>query len=74
VGRGLAFPGSSGRPDYWDFAYFSFTIGAAMQTSDVGVTTRDMRRVVLAQTVFAFLFNTTVLALAVNVGASLVGH
>lgn len=73
-GRGLSFPGTGGKADYWDFAYFSFTIGAAMQTSDVAVPGRDMRRVVLAQTVFAFLFNTTVLALAVNVGASLVGH
>jgi uncharacterized membrane protein len=72
--RGFDFPGPTDRPDYWDFAYFSFTIGAAMQTSDVAVTTRGTRRVVLAHTVFAFLFNTTVLALAVNVGASLVGH
>ena len=74
AGRGFQFPGAGGKPDYWDFAYFSFTIGAAMQTSDVAVTDRGTRQVVLAQTVFAFLFNTTVLALAVNVGASLVGH
>lgn len=73
-GRGLTFPAPTPHPDYWDFAYFSFTIGAAMQTSDVAVSSRNTRRIVLAQTVFAFLFNTTVLALAVNVGAGLVGH
>lgn len=72
--RGLAFPTDAGReskPDYWDFLYFSFTMGAASQTSDVAVTATRMRRVVLAHTILSFLFNTTVLALAINVGASL---
>jgi uncharacterized membrane protein len=73
-GRGLTFPSPTPHPDYWDFAYFSFTIGAAMQTSDVAVSSRSTRQIVLAQTVFSFLFNTTVLALAVNVGAGLIGH
>jgi uncharacterized membrane protein len=67
---GLDFP-KTPAPDYADFLYFSFTIGAAAQTSDVAVTSRIMRRVVLVQTILAFLFNTTVLALAINIGASL---
>jgi uncharacterized membrane protein len=66
----LRFPDDA-RPDYWDFVYFSFTIGAAAQTSDVSIAARPVRRVVLAHTVLSFLFNTTVLALAVNVGAGL---
>ncbi|MGH8390951.1 MAG: DUF1345 domain-containing protein, partial [Pseudomonas sp.] len=33
-------------PNYWDFLYFSFTIGVAVQTADVGVATRTMRKVV----------------------------
>jgi uncharacterized membrane protein len=72
VGRGpaLVFPNES-RPDYLDFLYFSFTVGAAAQTSDVSVDSRRMRRIVLTHTVLSFLFNTTVLALAVNVGAGL---
>ena len=69
-GSGLQFPGG-GDPDYWDFLYFSFTIGAAVQTSDVAITTPRMRRLVLGHTVVSFLFNTTILAIAVNVGASL---
>lgn len=68
--KGLAFP-SEASPDYVDFLYFSFTIGAAAQTSDVSVTSRGMRRVVLVHTVLSFLFNTTVLALAINVAAGL---
>ena len=67
---GLDFPGGDRSPDYGDFLYFAFTMGAAAQTSDVAVTGRGMRRLVLAHTILAFLFNTTILALAVNVGAS----
>jgi uncharacterized membrane protein len=68
--RGLTFPGRDD-PDYFDFLYFSFTIGAAAQTSDVIIVSRRMRRIVLAHTVLAFLFNTTVLAFAINVGAGI---
>jgi uncharacterized membrane protein len=67
---GLKFPNDDA-PDYWDFLYFAFTMGAASQTSDVSVTAKRMRRFVLAHTILSFLFNTTVLALGVNVGASL---
>jgi uncharacterized membrane protein len=67
---GLKFP-TDEPPDYWDFLYFAFTMGAASQTSDVSVTASRMRRFVLAHTILSFLFNTTVLALAINVGASL---
>jgi uncharacterized membrane protein len=68
--NGLGFPGDRS-PDYFDFLYFSFTIGAATQTSDVSVHSRRMRRIVLVHTVLSFLFNTTILALAINVGAGL---
>jgi uncharacterized membrane protein len=67
---GLKFPGES-KPDYWDFLYFSFNLGAASQTSDVEVEASRTRRFVLAHTILSFLFNTTILALAINVGASL---
>jgi uncharacterized membrane protein len=68
--QGLAFPHRE-KPDYWDFLYFSFNLGAAAQTSDVVIVSRRMRRLALAHTILSFLFNTTVLALAVNVGAGL---
>lgn len=70
--KGLKFPGDT-PPDYWDFLYFSFNLGAAAQTSDVQIELQRTRRIVLAHTIVSFLFNTGVLALAINVGASLMG-
>ncbi|MBM6593800.1 DUF1345 domain-containing protein [Microvirga pudoricolor] len=69
--RGLKFPEEEA-PVYGEFLYFSFNMGAAAQTSDVTVVSRRMRRLVLAHTILAFLFNTTILALAINVAASLI--
>ena len=70
---GLKFPdtGDGFEPDYLDFLYFSFTIAVASQTSDVLVTNRPMRRLVLLQSVLSFVFNTTILAFAINIAAGL---
>ena len=70
----LVFPEKCLRPDYWDFMYFSFTIAAASQTSDVAILTRGMRKAVLAQTVMSFFFNASILALSINISASLVAN
>ena len=69
---GLAFPDSEAgfEPDHTDFLYFSFTIAVTAQTSDVGVTTRAMRKLVLFQSILSFVFNTTILAFTVNAAAS----
>jgi len=69
---GLDFPGES-MPDYWDFMYFAFTIGMTAQTSDVVVTSRLMRRLVIVHGLVSFIFTTAVIALTVNLGAQLVG-
>ncbi|MGE7955507.1 DUF1345 domain-containing protein [Pseudomonas sp. NPDC089530] len=58
-------------PNYWDFLYFSFTIGVAVQTSDVGVATRELRKIVLAQSLIGFVFNTAILGFSVNIAAGL---
>ncbi len=68
----LQFPRSS-RPVFWDFAYFSFTIAAACQTSDVSTANTAVRRLVTAQTLIAFIFNVSIVGFAVNVSAGLVG-
>ena len=60
-------------PDYWDFLYFSFTIGVAVQTADVGVATRGMRKVVLGQSLIGFVFNTAILGFSINIAAGLFG-
>ena len=70
-GGGLDFPDDS-TPDYLDFLYFSFVVGTTAQTSDVEVTSRAMRRVVMLHGILSFFFNTAVIALAVNIAAQLV--
>jgi uncharacterized membrane protein len=67
----LRFADGEQNPDYWDFLYFSFTISVAVQTSDVGVATRQLRKVVLAQSLIGFLFNTSILGFSINIAAGL---
>lgn len=63
---GLNFPECE-EPNYWDFIYFSFTLGMTFQTSDVAVTATPMRQPVIAQSLAAFVFNIGVLAFSINV-------
>ena len=70
---GLKFAGTD-EPDFWDFVYFTVSVGATAQTSDTSVESRRMRRIVTAQAIYSFFFNTAVLALAINIAAGLVGH
>ena len=67
---GLDFPGDHAEPDFADFVYFAFTLGVAVQTSDVQVTSSHFRKVVTAHCVAGFFFNLGVLALTINVLAS----
>ena len=66
----LQFPGDE-PPGYGDFFYFSAVIGTSGQTADVSFSSRSLRRVGSVHCVLAYLFNTTVLALLINIGASL---
>ncbi len=66
----LDFPGDT-KPLYWDFLYFSFVIGMTAQVADVATRTTGMRKLVMAHGVVAFFFNTAILALGVNLAASL---
>jgi uncharacterized membrane protein len=67
---GLEFPGDQ-KPDYWDFAYFAMVLGMTFQVSDVQITSRKFRRMALLHGFLGFVFNTVIIALCVNVGASL---
>ena len=62
---GLDFP-ECREPDYWDFVYFSFTLGMTFQTSDVDITDRWMRRIVTVHCLAAFVFNLGILAFTIN--------
>ncbi|MFC4212285.1 DUF1345 domain-containing protein [Pedobacter lithocola] len=64
-GTGLEFPGNE-KPDFIDFAYFSFVIGMTFQVSDVEISSRKIRRVTLLHSVIAFIFNTVIVALTIN--------
>lgn len=70
---GLKFPDDDPafQPNYVDFLYFSFTLAVAAQTSDIAITSRPMRRLVLLQAVLSFGFNAAILALAINIAAGL---
>jgi len=65
---GMNFPDDG--PDYWDFAYFSFVIGMTFQVSDVQVTNRLIRRLVVAHGALSFVFNTAIVAVTVNLATS----
>ena len=69
-GGGLVFPGDD-LPGYFDFLYFAMVIGTSGQTADVNIASKVMRRWSLVHCVLAFFYNTTVVALTVNIGAGL---
>ena len=67
---GLKFSGDD-LPDYWDFLHFAVVIGVASQTADISFTSKPLRRLGTIHSLVAFTFNTIILALTVNVAASL---
>ncbi|MBV9890194.1 MAG: DUF1345 domain-containing protein [Rhizobacter sp.] len=67
---GLEFPKDEA-PDYGGFFYFAAVIGTSGQTADVSFVSKPMRRIGSMHCILAYLFNTTVLALLINIGASL---
>jgi uncharacterized membrane protein len=79
AGKGEGSPSDAGGLDFLDtpepgiveFMYFSFIIGATAQTADVNLRSTGFRKVVLFHGIASFVFNTVLLALAVNVAASL---
>jgi uncharacterized membrane protein len=71
-GPGLEFPGKLD-PDYFDFMYYSYVVGMTSQVSDVQATSREMRRLTLVHSMLSFAFNMLVVALSINVVASLLG-
>jgi uncharacterized membrane protein len=66
----LTFPGTT-EPDYLDFFYFSCVIGTSGQTADVAFNGSALRAVGTLHCILVFFFNTTVLALTINIAAGL---
>jgi len=69
---GLEFLGKR-PPSDLDFAYFAFTIGMCFQVSDVGVSSPQIRRAVLAHSLLSFAYNTVIFALSLNLLLGLLG-
>lgn len=63
---GLCFPGTA-TPCDLDFAYYSFTLGMCFQVSDVQIEASNIRHVTLGHALISFVFNTTIVALSLNV-------
>ena len=70
---GLDFPGDD-LPDGMAFIYFSLVIAMTAQTSDTDVINNKMRRIVSGHSLFSYVFNTVIVAAAVNVVLSLAGQ
>lgn len=69
---GIAFPGEP-PSSYMDFAYLAFSVGATFQVSDNSILTSRLRRLVTAHAATAYFYNTAILALGINIIASVVG-
>ncbi|MCI1186669.1 DUF1345 domain-containing protein [Hymenobacter sp. DH14] len=69
---GLVFPDDQDggkpklKPNYIDFAYFSFVIGMTAQTADIAIANRELRGVALLHGCVSFLFNTVIVALTIG--------
>ena len=62
---GLEFPGDK-KPEYLDFAYYSFVLGMTFQVSDVQITSKRFRKLALLHGLLSFGFNSVMIALTIN--------
>lgn len=58
-------------PEYSDFVYFAVGLGMTYQVSDTNITRNAVRRVIVAQTLLAYLFGAGFLAVTINLIAGL---
>ena len=59
------FPGKS-EPVFFDFLYVSYTVGMTFEMSDVGAKTTEVRKVVIVQSLLAFLYTTIAISAFVS--------
>lgn len=58
-------------PAFSDFAYLAFTLGMTYQVSDTNISSSEVRRVILGQTLLAYVYGTVVIAATINLLAGL---
>jgi uncharacterized membrane protein len=59
------------QPDYHDFGYLALTIGMTYQVSDTNLGSKTIRRTATRHALLSYLFGTVVVAVMINVVASL---
>ena len=67
---GIDFGGDT-QPDYRDFAYLALTIGMTYQVSDTSLKTKTFRHMALRHALLSYLFGAIIVAVTINVVASL---
>lgn len=67
---GIAF-NQSEEPMYTDFIYVSVGLGMTYQIADTSLTNNKMRRIVIGQTLLAYLFGAVILATVINLVTNL---
>jgi uncharacterized membrane protein len=67
---GITFPGTD-RPSDYDFAYFSFCIGASFAVSDPQVTETRVRREIMWHSIISFAYNSVIVAILINLLAGI---
>jgi uncharacterized membrane protein len=58
-------------PNYGDFAYVAFTLGMTYQVSDTNLSSKTIRSAALRHALLSYLFGIAVIAMTINVVASL---
>jgi uncharacterized membrane protein len=58
-------------PMYSDFGYFSVGLGLTYQVSDNDISANEVRRLIVAQTLVAYLFGAVILASVINLVAGI---
>jgi uncharacterized membrane protein len=68
---GIDFHATGYMPTYGDFLYVALTIGMTFQVSDTDLTSREIRRAAVRHALLSYLFGVVVVAITINVVASL---
>jgi uncharacterized membrane protein len=71
AGGGIDF-NDTGKPSYLDFFYVALTVGMTSQVSDTSLTTAALRRTAIRHALLSYLFATVVVALTINIVATLI--
>jgi len=73
IDGGVEFPGDP-PTDYRAFIYMAVCVGCTSQVSDFNILSNDFRTLVTTHAIVSFAFNVSVLALGINMVASVLGQ